>query len=192
MYKTVVKRYLDIFLSLLAGVVLLPVLVVISVMIKLDSKGPILFEQKRIGIRKTTFQLYKFRTMRTDTPKDIPTHLLQNPDAYVTKLGKILRQTSLDELPQLYNIIKGEMSIVGPRPALWNQDDLVAERDKYGANEVSPGLTGWAQVNGRDELAILVKAKLDGNYVNHISLGMDIKCILRTVEKVLKRSDVKI
>ena len=192
MYKTVVKRYLDIFLSLLAGVVLLPVLVVISVMIKLDSKGPILFEQKRIGIRKTTFQLYKFRTMKKDTPKDIPTHLLQNPDAYVTKLGKILRQTSLDELPQLYNIIKGEMSIVGPRPALWNQDDLVAERDRYGANEVSPGLTGWAQVNGRDELAIPVKAKLDGDYVNHISLGMDIRCILRTVEKVVKRSDVKI
>ena len=191
MYKLVVKRYLDIFLSLLAGVVLLPVLVVISVMIKLDSKGPILFEQKRIGIKKTNFQLYKFRTMRIDTPKDMPTHLLQNPEAYVTKIGKILRQTSLDELPQLYNIIKGEMSIVGPRPALWNQDDLVEERDKYGANEVSPGLTGWAQVNGRDELDIPVKAKLDGDYVRNISLGMDVNCILKTVEKVLKRSDIK-
>ena len=191
MYRAIVKRYLDIFLSLLAGVVLLPALVVISVMIKLDSRGPILFEQKRIGIGKTTFQLYKFRTMRTDTPKDMPTHLLQNPDAYVTKLGRILRQTSLDELPQLYNIIKGEMSIVGPRPALWNQDDLVAERDKYGANDVSPGLTGLAQVNGRDELAIPVKAKLDGDYVENISLEMDIKCIIKTVEKVVKRSDIK-
>ena len=191
MYKSVLKRYLDIFLSLLAGVVLLPLLVIISVMIKIDSKGPILFEQKRIGIRKTTFQLYKFRTMRTDTPKDMPTHLLQNPEAYVTRIGKILRQTSLDELPQLYNIIKGEMSIVGPRPALWNQDDLVAERDKYGANEVSPGLTGLAQVNGRDELAIPVKAKLDGDYVRNISLGMDVKCIFKTVEKVVKRSDIK-
>ena len=160
-------------------------------MIKLDSKGPILFEQKRIGIRKSTFQLYKFRTMRTDTPKDMPTHLFQNPEAYVTGVGKILRKTSLDELPQLYNIIKGEMSIVGPRPALWNQDDLVAERDKYGANDVSPGLTGWAQVNGRDELAIPVKARLDGDYVRKISLGMDVKCILKTVEKVVKRSDIK-
>jgi len=191
MYKSIVKRYLDIFLALFAGVVLLPILMAISVMIKLDSKGPILFEQKRIGIRKSTFQLYKFRTMRTDTPKDMPTHLFQNPEAYVTGVGKILRKTSLDELPQLYNIIKGEMSIVGPRPALWNQDDLVAERDKYGANDVSPGLTGWAQVNGRDELAIPVKARLDGDYVRKISLGMDVKCILKTVEKVVKRSDIK-
>ena len=183
---------MDIFLSLLAGAVLLPVLVVISVLIKLDSKGPILFCQKRIGIGKTTFQLYKFRTMRIDTPKDMPTHLLQNPEVYVTKIGKILRQTSLDELPQLYNIIKGEMSIVGPRPALWNQEDLVAERDKYGANHVSPGLTGLAQVNGRDELAIPVKAKLDGDYVRNISLGMDVKCILKTVEKVIRRSDIQI
>jgi O-antigen biosynthesis protein WbqP len=191
MYKTVVKRYLDIFLSLMATIVLLPVLIGVSVMIKLDSEGSILFKQKRIGIGKSTFYLYKFRTMRTDTPKDMPTHLLENPDAYITKMGKVLRQTSLDELPQLYNIIKGEMSIVGPRPALWNQDDLVMERDKYGANDLRPGLTGLAQINGRDELPIPVKATFDGEYTRNLSLAMDIKCILQTVLKVILGEDIK-
>ena len=190
MYKRVIKRYLDIFLSLWATVVLLPVMVVIGVAIKLDSKGPILFKQKRIGIDRGTFYLYKFRTMSIDTPKDMPTHLLANPEAYITKVGAILRKTSLDELPQLYNIIMGEMSIVGPRPALWNQEDLVAERDKVGANQVRPGLTGWAQVNGRDELAIPEKARFDGVYVENLSLGMDIKCILKTVENVATRSGI--
>lgn len=191
MYKVVVKRYLDIFLCLMAAVVLAPVFLVICVMIKLDSKGPVLFKQKRIGLGKRTFYLYKFRTMRVDTPKDMPTHLLENPDAYITRVGYVLRQTSLDELPQLYNIIKGEMSIVGPRPALWNQDDLVWERDKYGANDVRPGLTGWAQVNGRDELAIPVKAALDGEYMEKLSFAMDIKCILQTAMKVVTRDGIK-
>ena len=190
MYKRVIKRYLDIFLSLWAAVVLLPVMVVIGVAIKLDSKGPILFKQKRIGLDKGTFYLYKFRTMSIDTPKDMPTHLLANPEAYITKVGAILRKTSLDELPQLYNIIMGEMSIVGPRPALWNQEDLVAERDKVGANQVRPGLTGWAQVNGRDELSIPEKARFDGAYVENLSLGMDVKCILKTVENVATRSGI--
>ena len=191
MYKKVVKRYLDVFLSLIGAIALLPVLIVIGVAIKLDSKGPILFKQKRIGLGKGTFYLYKFRTMRIDTPKDMPTHLLENPDAYVTKVGHFLRHTSLDELPQLYNIIKGEMSIVGPRPALWNQDDLVEEREKFGANDVRPGLTGWAQVNGRDELPIPVKAAFDGEYVKKLSLMMDIKCILQTVMKVATGDGIK-
>ena len=190
MYKRVFKRYLDIFLSLLAAMVLLPVMVMIGVAIKLDSKGSILFKQKRIGLGKGTFYLYKFRTMSIDTPQDMPTHLLTDPEAYITKVGAILRQTSLDELPQLYNIIKGEMAIVGPRPALWNQDDLVAERDKYGANRVRPGLTGWAQVNGRDELSIPEKARFDGEYVADLSLGMDMRCILKTVENVAFRAGI--
>ena len=191
MYNKTVKRYLDIFLSLIGTIVLLPVFIVISVAIKFDSKGPILFKQKRIGLGKRTFYLYKFRTMRIDTPKDMPTHLLENPDAYVTKVGHFLRHTSLDELPQLYNIIKGEMSIVGPRPALWNQDDLVEERDKFGANDVRPGLTGWAQVNGRDELPIPVKAAFDGEYIEKLSLVMDIKCILQTIMKVATGDGIK-
>jgi O-antigen biosynthesis protein WbqP len=191
MYKGVIKRYLDVFLSLLAAFVFCLVLIVIGVAIKLDSKGPILFKQKRIGLGKGTFYLYKFRTMRIDTPRDMPTHLLTNPDAFITKVGQFLRQTSLDELPQLYNIIIGEMSIVGPRPALWNQEDLVAERDKYGANDVRPGLTGWAQVNGRDELAIPVKASFDGVYIEKLSFAMDVKCILLTVMKVLNREGIK-
>ena len=191
MYNRMVKRYLDIFLSLVGAVALLPVFIGISVAIKLDSKGPILFKQKRIGLGRGTFYLYKFRTMRIDTPKDMPTHLLENPDAYITKVGHFLRHTSLDELPQLYNIIKGEMSIVGPRPALWNQDDLVEEREKFGANDVRPGLTGWAQVNGRDELPIPVKAAFDGEYVKKLSLMMDIKCILQTVMKVATGDGIK-
>ena len=155
-----IKRIIDILLSGLAIIILSPLLLILCIAIKLDSPGPIFFTQKRVGIHKTYFQIYKFRTMRTDTPKDMPTHMLANPEQYITKTGRFLRKTSLDELPQIFNIFKGDMSIVGPRPALWNQDDLVAERDKYGANDVTPGLTGWAQINGRDELEIPVKANL--------------------------------
>ena len=169
------KRFLDFVLSLLAFCVLSPLLAAVSLAVKLDSKGPVVFRQKRIGKDKTHFEMLKFRTMRTDTPKDMPTHLLKNPDAFITKVGSFLRKTSLDELLQLINIIKGEMSIVGPRPALWNQFDLIAERDKYGANAVRPGLTGWAQVNGRDELEIPEKARLDGEYVKNMSLLLDIR-----------------
>ena len=179
------KRFLDFVLSLLS-----PLLAAVSLAVKLDSKGPVVFRQKRIGKDKTHFEMLKFRTMRTDTPKDMPTHLLKNPDAFITKVGSFLRKTSLDELLQLINIIKGEMSIVGPRPALWNQFDLIAERDKYGANAVRPGLTGWAQVNGRDELEIPEKARLDGEYVKNMSLLLDIRCILKTVLGVLRSDGV--
>ena len=186
----VFKRFLDFILSLLAFCALSPLLAAISIAVKLDSKGPVLFRQKRVGKDKTHFEMLKFRTMRTDTPKDMPTHLLENPDAFITKVGAFLRKTSLDELPQLLNIIKGEMSVVGPRPALWNQFDLVEERDKYGANSIRPGLTGWAQVNGRDELEIPVKAKFDGEYVQKMSFLFDVKCILKTVLGVLKEDGV--
>jgi len=185
-----VKRILDFLLSLLAIVVLSPVLLVISVVIRVTSPGPVLFRQKRVGQGKRHFMIYKFRTMRTDAPKDQPTHLLQNPDAYITPVGRFLRRSSLDELPQLMNILKGEMAVVGPRPALWNQFDLIAERDRYGANDVRPGLTGWAQINGRDELPIEVKARLDGEYVKRMSFGFDLRCILGTVVKVLRSEDV--
>ncbi|MEH7814978.1 sugar transferase, partial [Bacillus toyonensis] len=159
--------------------------------IKLDSKGPVLFKQRRIGKGKKEFYILKFRTMRIDTPKDMPTHLLEDPDMYITKVGKFLRKTSLDELPQIINIIKGEMSIIGPRPALWNQYDLIKERDKYGANDVTPGLTGWAQINGRDELPIDVKAKLDGEYVDKLSPLFDLKVFFMTIKSVLKSEGVK-
>ena len=185
-----VKRILDFLLSLLAIVVLSPVLLVISVVIRVTSPGPVLFRQKRVGQGKRHFMIYKFRTMRTDAPKDQPTHLLQDPNAYITPVGRFLRRSSLDELPQLMNILKGEMAVVGPRPALWNQFDLIAERDRYGANDVRPGLTGWAQINGRDELPIEVKARLDGEYVRRMSFGFDLRCILGTVVKVLRSEDV--
>ena len=159
-------------------------------MIKWDSKGPIFFKQKRVGINKTHFNILKFRTMRTDTPKDMPTHLLGDPDQYITKIGAILRKTSLDELPQLINIVAGQMSVVGPRPALWNQYDLISERDKYGVNGIRPGLTGWAQVNGRDELEIPDKARLDGEYANQISFLFDLKCIIRTIASVSQSKGV--
>ena len=178
------KRAADIILSGIAIVVLSPVLLGICIAIKLDSKGAVIFRQTRVGIHKSHFEIYKFRTMYADTPKDMPTHLLKNPDAMVTRTGAFLRKYSLDELPQLFNILRGEMSIVGPRPALWNQYDLVAEREKYGANDVLPGLTGWAQINGRDELEIPVKAKLDGEYVKRFGLVMDIRCIAGTVYAV--------
>ena len=184
------KRTLDLILSFGACLVLSPALLLLCIAIKMDSRGPVLFKQKRVGIHKTYFPIYKFRTMRIDTPKDMPTHLLANPDQYITKVGHFLRKSSLDELPQLFNILKGDMSFVGPRPALWNQDELVAERDKYGANDVLPGLTGWAQINGRDELEIPVKAKLDGEYVKRMSFAFDLRCFLGTFVSVLKADGV--
>ena len=186
-----IKRVMDLILSILGLLILFPFFIGIMLAIKLDSKGPIFFKQKRIGIHKTYFEILKFRTMKIDTPKDMPTHLLKDPDQYITRVGKFLRKTSLDELPQIINILKGEMSIVGPRPALWNQEDLIRERDKYGANDVVPGLTGWAQINGRDELEIPVKAKLDGVYVKHLSFRMDLICFLRTITSVLKSDGVQ-
>lgn len=185
-----IKRIIDILLSGLAIIILSPLLLILCIAIKLDSPGPIFFTQKRVGIHKTYFQIYKFRTMRTDTPKDMPTHMLANPEQYITKTGRFLRKTSFDELPQIFNIFKGDMSIVGPRPALWNQDDLVAERDKYGANDVTPGLTGWAQINGRDELEIPVKAKLDGEYVKKYGFTMDVRCFFGTFLSVLRQDGV--
>lgn len=185
-----IKRSIDFTLSLIGLIVLLPILLILMIAIKLDSPGPVFFKQKRIGIHKSYFNILKFRTMKVDTPKDVATHLLENPEQYITRLGKFMRKTSLDELPQLINILKGDMSIVGPRPALWNQDDLLEERDKYGANDVVPGLTGWAQINGRDELDIPEKAKLDGDYVKQISFRMDMKCFLGTIGVLLKSDGV--
>lgn len=184
------KRLIDIILSLLGLIVLSPVFLILIVAIKFDSKGPILFKQKRVGIHKTHFNIFKFRTMRIDTPKDTPTHLLENPEQWITKVGKFLRKTSLDELPQIINILKGEMSIIGPRPALWNQYDLIAERDKYGANDIPPGLTGWAQINGRDTVTIEDKARYDGYYTENIGLMFDIRCFFGTIVSVLKRDGV--
>ena len=169
MYKNGIKRVIDFILALCGLVILSPIFIILCIWIKIDSRGPILFKQKRIGINKTYFNILKFRTMYINTPKDIPTHMLKDPDQFITKAGKFLRKTSLDELPQIINILKGEMAIIGPRPALWNQDDLIEERDKYHANDVRPGLTGWAQINGRDELEIQIKAKLDGEYIECIS-----------------------
>ncbi|MGO1372083.1 MAG: sugar transferase [Senegalia sp. (in: firmicutes)] len=185
-----IKRIIDILLSLLGIIILSPVFLILIVLIKLDSKGPILFKQKRVGIHKTHFNILKFRTMKIDTPKDTPTHLLENPEQYITKMGKFLRKTSLDELPQIINIFKGEMSIIGPRPALWNQYDLIEERNKYGANDVPVGLTGLAQISGRDELAIEVKAKIDGEYAENMSFKLDAKCFFGTIVSVVKRDGV--
>lgn len=190
MYKTVGKRLLAIFLSLLGMICLSWLFLILIVAIKLDSPGPVLFKQKRVGIHKTYFNILKFRTMRIDTPKDMPTHLLTNPEQYITRVGKLLRKTSLDELPQLWNILVGDMAVIGPRPALWNQYDLIAERDRYGANDMRPGLTGWAQINGRDELEIPVKARLDGEYVQNISFFFDCKCFFGTIKKVLQHDGV--
>lgn len=190
MYRGFIKRLIDFVLALCGLIVLSPVFIILCIWIKLDSRGPILFKQKRVGINKTYFNIYKFRTMYIDTPKDMPTHMLSNPDQFITKAGKFLRKTSLDELPQIINIIKGEMAIIGPRPALWNQDDLIVERDKYHANDVRPGLTGWAQINGRDELEIPVKARLDGEYIKRISFLFDVKCFFGTITSVLKSDGV--
>ena len=188
-YKAI-KRMIDIILSFIGMIVLSPLFICIAVAIKIDSRGPILFRQKRVGINKTYFEILKFRTMQIDTPKDTPTHLLKNPEQYITKMGKFLRKTSLDELPQIWNIFVGQLSIIGPRPALWNQHDLIAERDKYGANNLIPGLTGWAQINGRDELSIEAKAKLDGEYVQRIGFAFDTRCFWRTVRSVLRNDGV--
>lgn len=190
MYQRYVKRMLDVILSLCGLVILSPVFLLLAVWIKLDSPGPVFFKQKRVGKHKTYFNILKFRTMRTDAPHDMPTHLLENPEAFITRSGAFLRRTSLDELPQIINILKGEMSVVGPRPALWNQEDLIAERDRCGANDVTPGLTGWAQVNGRDELEIEEKARLDGEYVHQLTFKMDATCVLMTVGSVLRQKGV--
>ena len=190
MFYLKIKRLIDIVLSFIGLVILSPIFLILIISIKLGSKGPVLFKQKRVGIHKTYFNILKFRTMRIDTPKDMPTHLLENPEKYFTRMGRFLRKTSLDELPQIWNILVGQMSIIGPRPALWNQYDLVEERDKYGANDIQPGLTGLAQINGRDELPIEVKAKLDGEYVDGLSFLMDVKCFFGTVISVVKSKGV--
>ncbi len=190
LYKKAIKRIIDIVLSLGGIIVLALPMGLIAIAIKLDSKGPVLFKQKRVCAGKEHFNIFKFRTMRTDTPKDAPTHELSDPEKWITKTGRILRKTSLDELPQLFNILKGDMSIIGPRPALWNQFDLIEERDNYGANDIRPGLTGLAQISGRDELEIDVKARLDGEYVEKMSLLFDIKCFLGTITSVLKSDGI--
>ncbi len=187
MYVHFFKRLIDIVLSLLGIVLLSPLLLLIALLIKLDSKGPVLFRQKRVGKNKKYFYILKFRTMKADAPHDTPTHLMKDPEAYHTRIGKLLRRTSLDELPQLFNILVGQMSIIGPRPALWNQDDLIAARDLYHANDVLPGLTGWAQINGRDELEIDEKARLDGEYAARISFIFDCKCFFGTIYTVISR-----
>lgn len=189
MYQNFIKRTLDIILSLMGILVLALPMLIVALVIKIDDPGPAIFKQKRVGKNKKLFMLYKFRSMKLNTP-DIPTHLLENPDQYISKVGKFIRKTSIDELPQLFNILKGDMSVIGPRPALWNQDDLIAERDKYRANDVRPGLTGWAQINGRDELEIPVKAKLDGEYIEKLSFGFDLKCFFGTIRSVLKHDGV--
>ena len=190
MYQHFFKRAIDLFLSFFGILFLSIPMIVIAIAIKLDSKGPVFFKQKRIGLHKEHFYILKFRTMRIDTPHDAPTHELSDPKKWITKVGAFLRKTSLDELPQLFNIFFGQMSVIGPRPALWNQYDLIEERDKYGANDVKPGLTGWAQINGRDELEIPVKAALDGEYVKRMSFGFDCKCFFGTVTSVLKSDGV--
>lgn len=190
MYQKYAKRLIDLLLSACAIVVLLPVYLLICIAIVADDPGPVFFRQKRVGIHKTHFWILKFRTMKVSTPKDVPTHLLENPEQYITRVGKFLRKTSLDELPQIFQIFTGKMAIIGPRPALWNQFDLIAERDKYGANDVRPGLTGWAQINGRDELPIDVKARFDGEYVKNLSFAFDCKCFFGTIGSVLKSEGV--
>jgi len=189
MYSSFGKRMIDIILSLVGLILLSPIFLVIIIIIKIDDPGPAFFKQKRVGINKSYFNLYKFRSMKVNTP-DVPTHLLKNPKQYISRVGHFLRKTSLDELPQMWNILKGDMSIIGPRPALWNQDDLIAERDLYGANDVRPGLTGWAQINGRDELEIEIKARFDGEYVERMSFLFDCKCFFGTIFSVLKSDGV--
>ncbi|MBE7046074.1 MAG: sugar transferase [Ruminococcaceae bacterium] len=190
MYKYFFKRFIDVVLSFIGIIVLAIPMLILALLIKMDSKGPVFFKQKRVGLHKKHFNILKFRSMRTDTPKDMPTHMLGNATSHITRVGGILRKLSLDELPQIFNIFAGQMSIIGPRPALWNQDDLIAERDKYGANDIKPGLTGWAQINGRDELPIDVKARLDGEYVEKLSFWFDVKCFFGTIFSVLKSDGV--
>lgn len=196
MYKHGFKRLLDILFSFVGIVVLAIPMVIFALIIKAEDPGPAIFKQKRVGLHKTYFNVLKFRSMKMSTPHDTPTHMLSNPDQYILRCGHWMRKMSIDELPQLFNILKGDMSIVGPRPALWNQDDLVAERDKYGANDVKPGLTGWAQINGRDELEIPTKAKLDGEYIAALNVGhgkgfaMDCRCFFGTIKSVLHHDGV--
>ena len=190
MYKHFLKRLFDFLISFVAIIVLIPVWIILTTAIFVTDPGTIVFKQNRVGKNKKIFKILKFRTMKMSTPRDVPTHMLENPDQYFTPIGKFLRKTSLDELPQLFNILFGQMAIIGPRPALWNQDDLIAERDKYGANSIRPGLTGWAQINGRDELEIPVKAKLDGEYVEKLSFALDVKCFFGTIKSVLKHDGV--
>ena len=190
MYRNIFKRFIDIVLSFCALLILAVPMLIFAIIIKLDSKGPVLFWQKRVGLHKETFMMPKFRSMYTETPADMPTHLLNNPDRWITPVGRVYRKLSIDELPQIWSIFTGKMSIIGPRPALWNQFDLIEERDKYGANDVRPGLTGWAQINGRDELEIPVKAKLDGEYVEKLSFLFDCKCFFGTILSVLRHDGV--
>lgn len=190
MYGRYIKRLIDIVLSLMGLLVLGIPMLIVAIVVKLDSPGPVLFWQKRIGVGKKIFMMPKFRSMYSETPANMPTHLLIDPQRWITPSGKILRKTSLDELPQILCILKGDMSIIGPRPALWNQDDLIAERDKYGANDIRPGLSGWAQIHGRDELEIEEKAKLDGYYTENLSFGLDVKCFLGTILSVLRHDGV--
>lgn len=190
MYRHFFKRLFDLILSGVGILLLFPVWVVLSLAVFLNDPGPVFFTQKRVGIHRTYFRILKYRTMKVSTPKDIPTHLLENPEQYITGVGRFLRKTSLDELPQIFNIFIGQMSVIGPRPALWNQDDLVAERELYGANDIRPGLTGWAQINGRDELEIPVKAKLDGEYAAGISFAFDCRCFFGTIFSVLRHDGV--
>lgn len=190
MYRHVIKRLIDIFLSVIGLIILAIPMLILAIIVKVDSRGPILFWQKRVGIHKTYFMMPKYRTMRTDAPHDTPTHLLNASEQWITRSGRILRKLSLDELPQIFCILTSKMSIIGPRPALWNQEDLLVERDKYGANDIKPGLTGWAQINGRDELPIEVKACYDGEYVKNISFLFDCKCFFNTIGKILRRDGV--
>jgi O-antigen biosynthesis protein WbqP len=190
MYGRYIKRLIDIVLSAMGLLILAIPMLIVAIVVKLDSPGPVLFWQKRIGVGKKTFMMPKFRSMYSETPANMPTHLLSDPQRWITPSGKILRKTSLDELPQIWCILKGDMSIIGPRPALWNQDDLVAERDKYGANDIRPGLSGWAQIHGRDELEIPEKAKLDGYYTQNLSFGLDVKCFFGTILSVLRHDGV--
>ncbi len=191
MYKNIIKRFLDFILALIGAVVLLPVFAIIAICIKCNSKGPVLFKQERVGKNKVNFKILKFRTMFANTPKDVPTHLLKNPEASITKVGKFLRKTSLDELPQIFNILSGKMSIIGPRPALYNQYDLIDERDIYGANSLAPGLTGYAQINGRDEIPIKLKAQYDGFYTKNISFKLDVIIFVKTIANVFIAKGVK-
>ena len=195
-YAKYLKRPLDLILSSLGLILLSPLFAILALWIKLDSKGPVFFQQKRVGKEKKFFSIYKFRTMRIDAPQDTPTHMLKDPAVFITRSGRLLRKTSLDELPQLINIYRGDMSVIGPRPALWNQDDLIAERDKYkgingwSANDIRPGLTGWAQINGRDELEIPVKAKMDGEYVQRMSFLFDARCFFDTIATIFKSDGI--
>lgn len=190
MYKKIIKRLLDIVLSTLAIIVLAIPMLIIALIIKITDPGPAIFVQKRVGKNKVCFEMYKFRSMRTNAPKDVPTRMLNDSEQYITRIGRFLRKSSLDELPQIFNIWTGKMSIIGPRPVIENEDDLIAERDKYGANDVRPGLTGWAQINGRDEIDVCLKAKLDGEYVEKMSFAFDCKCFFGTIISVLRSDGV--